>query len=133
MKSFIKYAFLVGVAVVAGAAIMVVVSTASSVISAPSRVLNKTLQTDNIINNYEWYFDVNGRFNSRVAQIAAHRDLLGETTDAAEKSRLRVELSSIQQSCRDLANQYNANAAKLNRRVFRDWSTPASLNPNDCE
>ena len=39
-------------------------STFSTVATAPSRVINKTLQTDNIIFNYERFFDVIAHYTS---------------------------------------------------------------------
>ena len=55
---------LIAIPVVAG-----VYSTFSSLVTAPSRVINRTLNTDNIISSYEWYHDANAQINARVAQI----------------------------------------------------------------
>lgn len=35
-------------------------NTASSVATAPGRVVQQTMQTDNIINNYEWFHQAQG-------------------------------------------------------------------------
>lgn len=103
-----------------------------SILTAPGRVLTKTLQTDNIINNYEWYFDVNAQYETRMAQIKQHQALLNSTTDTNERSRINLELGAMQFTCRDLANRYNANAMKLNRTLFRDWRLPENLLATNC-
>jgi hypothetical protein len=103
-------------------------STFSSVVTAPSRVINKTLETNNIISNYEFFHDANNQILARVAQVAEHKSLLTDVSDAAEKNRLRIELSAIKQSCRDLAGKYNANSAKVNRSIFKGRDAPETIN-----
>ena len=108
-------------------------STFSSAVTAPSRVINKTLQTDNIIFNYERFFDVNANFTSRVAQIKQYKEFLVTETDPSEKIRLRTEMAAMQQSCRELATKYNADSQKMNRSLFKDKDLPYTLNTTDCE
>lgn len=105
----------------------------NTVATAPGRVINKTLQTDNIIFNYERFFDVNAQYTSRVAQINEYKPVLAGEADPAEKARLRTELSAMKQSCRELANGYNADAQKLNRSLFRDNKLPEQLDVTACE
>lgn len=105
----------------------------NTVATAPGRVINKTLETNNIIFNYERFFNVNANYQSRVAQIKEYRPLIDGETDPAEKARLRTELSAMKQSCRELANGYNADAGKLNRSLFRDRDLPEQLNVAVCE
>lgn len=105
----------------------------SSVVTAPSRVVTRTLETDNIISNYEWFHDAFGNYKSRVAQVKAHRQTLAEATDPAEKTRLRIEINAISQACRELANRYNANATKTNKSIFMGREAPESLDSARCE
>lgn len=105
----------------------------NTVATAPGRVINKTLQTNNIIFNYERFFDVKANYDARVAQINEQKPLLEAEKDPAEKSRLRIELSAMKQSCRELANGYNADAQKLNRSLFRDNKLPEQLDVTACE
>jgi hypothetical protein len=130
MRNILKFA-LVGLAALSMAACDV----AGNVVSAPGRVANRTLQTDNIIFNYEYFFDVNASFQGRVAQVNQYREFFETETDPAEKSRLRTEFAAIQQSCRELANKYNANATKINRGIFKDprGVLPSSLDAASCE
>lgn len=104
-----------------------------TVATAPGSVINKTLQTDNIIHNYEWFFDVNAQFNARRGQIATHSKMLAAEKDAAERSRLNIELAAMRQSCRDLATKYTANSDKANRSLFKSRGLPETLSINDCE
>lgn len=108
-------------------------STFSSVVTAPSRVVNKTLQTNNIIFNYERFFDMNANFTSRVAQIKQYKEFFDTETNSVEKINLRTEMAAMQQSCRELATKYNADSEKLNRSLFKDKDLPYTLNIAECE
>jgi hypothetical protein len=104
-----------------------------SLILQPGRIVNKTLDADNVITNYEWFHDANGNYLARVAQVKQFKGLLGAETDAQEKSRLRIDMAAIQQSCRDLSRRYNANSEKMNRGIFRSHDLPDQLNSGECE
>ncbi len=108
-------------------------STFTSVATAPSRVVNKTLETDNIIFNYERFFDINANFTSRVAQIKQYKEFFDNETNSVEKINLRTELAAMQQSCRELATKYNADSEKMNRSLFKDKDLPYTLNISECE
>jgi hypothetical protein len=101
-------------------------------LTAPSRVINKTLDTNNIIHNYEWFFDVNAAYTSRLGQIKTQKAWLSDSK-GDETNRLRIELGAMQQTCRDLATKYNANSEKMNTSVFKGWSLPDSLSMSSCE
>lgn len=105
----------------------------SSVASAPGRVVNKTLQTENILSSYEWFYDTNAQFDSRKGQVKAHAGLLAGEQDAKERSRLNIELGAMRQSCRDLVTKYNANSEKANKSIFKSRGLPETLNLNECE
>lgn len=105
----------------------------SSATTAPGRVISKTLQTNNILSNYELFHDESKQFDARVAQLTEHRGFLAAEADPAEKSRLRMELAAQQQSCRELAADYNANSLKLNRQLFKDRGLPPVLDAALCE
>jgi hypothetical protein len=99
----------------------------------PGRIVSKTLDADNVISNYEWFHDANGNYLARVSQIKQFKALSTGEADPQERSRLRIEMAAIEQSCRDLSRRYNANAAKMNRGIFRERSLPDQLNSGDCE
>ena len=108
-------------------------STAGSVVSAPGRVIKETLKTDNIIESYEWFYDVNASFVARSGQVAQFKTLLNDEEDKQEKRNLRVEMAAMQQSCRELTTKYNANSEKMNKSIFKGWSLPDILNTEECE
>lgn len=107
-----------------------VIGTAAT---APGRVVNKTLGTDNIISSYEWFYDTNAQFDSRRGQIKAHAALAKAEEDPKERSRLNIELGAMRQSCRDMATKYNANSEKANKAIFKSRGLPETLQLNDCE
>ena len=107
-------------------------STFSTVVSAPSRVINKTLETNNIITNYEAFIDIKNNFDARMEQINTYKTVLEATEEPAERSKLRVEVAAMEQTCRELAAKYNANSAKMNRNIFKDNGLPETLSIEDC-
>lgn len=103
-----------------------------NVATAPAKVINKTLQTDNIIQSYEWFYDVNAAYIARYSQVKQYKDILSSETDKDEKYRIRTELAAMQQTCRDLATKYNANSEKMNKSIFKGWELPATLSYSNC-
>lgn len=133
MKNWVKITL--GLIVI-GVGIPVTVSllgTVTSVITAPGRVITKTMRTDNIIYNYEWFHDTNGAYKAKLGQIATHKDLVTTAEDRDERSILRIELAAMKQSCRELVTKYNANSIKTNRSVFKGREAPEELHMNTCE
>lgn len=108
-------------------------NTFFTVASTPSRVIEKTLKTDNVISSYEWYFDTNASYQARVSQIRQFEKWLSGETDPNELRRLRTELGAMQQSCRELSTEYAANSSKLNKQFFKSKNLPETLNPETCE
>jgi hypothetical protein len=105
------------------------------------RIVNKTIDADNVIYNYEWFkqrhedigaIDAKIEFSSRaVAQFkeeaGARADWKRE--DREEHSRLSsVELGLNQQRA-DLAAEYNARSRMVNRAIFKagDVELPDSI------
>lgn len=129
MKDFLKIAGVVTVLAVVGSYL----TLAANVVTAPSRVVNRTLQTSNIITNYEKFFDINANYTSRLAQVRSTQKLLDTTSDDAEKTRLRVDLEAQRASCRDLANEYNASSLKMNQNLFKSHDLPYSLSMENCD
>lgn len=110
-----------------------VVAWVIQILSAPGRVVSRTLDTDNIIARYEFFHDANNQVKARTGQIASHKKIIADNADASEKTRLRIELAAIQQSCRDLVARYNANATKVNHAIFKGREAPDNINPSTCE
>lgn len=64
--------------------------TVSSVATAPGRVIQRTMETNNIITNYEWFHQTHAAYTGRVSQIRVHKSLLASETDQIERNRLRI-------------------------------------------
>lgn len=125
-------------AVIAGVSILSIggsiLGTLTNVaVTQPTRIINKTFDADNVINNYEWYRDAHGNFKAKISQVNQYKKIYEYETNSGEKSRIRIDLAAIQQSCRDLAGRYNANSLKINRSIFRGTNVPETLNMGDCE
>ena len=110
--------------------VMGVIGTAAT---APGRVVNKTLGTENIIASYEWFYDVNAQYEARSGQIKGHAALAKAESDPKERSRLNIELGAMRQSCRDLVAKYSANSEKANKSIFKSRGLPETLPLNACE
>lgn len=119
---------LLGISLVTG-----IIGSAGKILSTPSRVLNKTLDTNNVIHKYEWFHDVYTQQGARVNQIIQFKGFLYGEEDKNEKQRLRMEMAAQQMSCRDLVAKYNANSEKMNVSIFKGWSLPDRLEESDCE
>lgn len=105
------------------------------VVTAPGRVVTKTLDTNNIINNYEYFHDQLARFQSVTEQVKQYKGFYDAAVKAnsTNVAELQIDLGAIQQNCRNIANDYNANADKSNRNIFMGRDVPQSLDPSICE
>lgn len=104
---------------------------AGKVIDTGEALLDKTFDADNIIHNYEWFYDVNASYRARVSQIEGHKSLLVDAGD--DRRHVQIEIAAMQQTCRELAEKYNANSQKMNRSIFKGWSLPHKLSMAACE
>lgn len=104
----------------------------TKVATAPGKVISKTLETDNIIQSYEWFYDVDAAYKARYNQVVQYKQLYQGETDKDEKYRIRTELAAMQQTCRDLATKYNANSEKMNKSIFKGWALPETLSQTAC-
>jgi hypothetical protein len=94
---------------------------------------SKVLSPDNIIHNYEWFHDVYQTRQSRINQIIQYKGFYAAEEDPKEKNRLRVDMTAMQTSCRDLTSKYNANSQKVHVSIFKGGSLPDMLNLSECE
>jgi hypothetical protein len=109
-----------------------ILGTAGNVASIPTRVINETVKTENVIHNYEWFHDVYNARLARVDQYQQFKSFYDEETDQTEKRNLRIELANMQMSCRTLTTKYNSNSSKINVSIFKGTSLPDMLDIEDC-
>ena len=132
-KIQVKWAFIALFLIMVFVILTNIFFTATKVATAPGRVVQKTFETDNIIHSYEWFYDVNASYQARTNQIEQFKNLFESEPDPKEKRTLRIELTAIQQTCRELATEYNANSEKINKSIFKGWSLPDTLSITSCE
>lgn len=111
------------------AAIWLVNAPATKAIS----LVDKATNTDKMLANYEWFQESATAFDARVRQIRAHEKLIVAETDRAEMARLRIELSAMQQTCRDLAARYSAKTNEIHVGYLKGRNLPEHLSSEQCE
>ncbi len=99
-------------------------------------VVDRTLDADNIIFNYEQFYDVSEKFKAKAHDLATHNELVATAKGEGDKDelrRLRMELAALKSACRSMASEYNADSQKLNRSIFKSNDLPHTLPISDCE
>lgn len=104
-------------------------------------VIQKTLNPDNVIQNYEWFkqqaHDYNA-INQKIADADSSmkrfsRDYQDRSKwtfeDKNEYSRLSTVYDGLKYQRADIAAKYNARSQMMNRDLFKTNDLPATLNP----
>lgn len=117
-----------------------VVGTATSVATAPGRVIQQTMGTNNIISNYEWFIQQNQDVIAKDAQLVTARAALADFEvsvgpreqwkfdDRQEWNRLNTVVRGLEGKRADMVAEYNARSGMLNRQIFKDHNLPERLN-----
>jgi len=116
------------------------VNMAINPIVQAGRVVNKTIDADNVLGNYEWFkrqaADY-GAFDAKIATAQAAVDSFvaaaGPRTawtfeDKQESARLNSVLQGLKSQKAGIAAEYNARSQMLNRSIFKSNDLPESLN-----
>lgn len=133
IKQIIKWVSIVAGTVLLINVILIPFNIGLFVIKTASELSTKTYNADNIIHNYNWFYEYNAQFNIRTNQIKTYKSYLKDESDKKEQRRLRTELNGMQQACRNLVEKYNAASTKINTAVFKGDSLPSKLSINRCE
>lgn len=104
-----------------------------NILSKPAALVSKATDTTKMLQNYEWFYEASNNFKARSAQVVTFKGLMLAETDKAERSRLRIDLAAMQQSCRELAAKYEAQSGKIHVGYLKSKSLPESLNAKECE
>lgn len=129
---------LAGVFTVGGAKIKAEVDQAA----APSRVQSRVFRPENVISNYDYFFNTcraviafNQQIKNTSAQLLVLQQSYNPATDRYGQgqdqiNRLRIVLIGLQNQRDTVAQEYNAAAAaNTTRGRFRDASLPVSIDP----
>jgi hypothetical protein len=109
-----------------------------SVASAPGRVVKRTMETDNILYNYEWFKRqyqqvgaVDGQIGDAKADLDEYASRIGNGDvtfqQEAEYSRLRSILTGLRNQRRNYVAEYNARARMANRSLFMGRDLPPEM------
>ena len=124
-----------------GGCALTYLGTAANVATAPARVLNDTMTTQNIRDSYESFRNEKANYDQRLNQIAELKGILHQTRADKRSSQddiyqAQVNLSGARASCRDVAAHYNAESSQANHNVFKfgGHTLPQRLNEgNECD
>ena len=110
----------------------------------PVGVVSETLETQNVIHDYEWFYDSYNNIEAKQLQIISSQETLRDFTISSESEevnkfnmeeaqRVRIELAGQQASCRELVAKYNAESQKANVGIFRSGTLPTSISLSVCQ
>lgn len=102
-----------------------------TLVTLPMGIIGKVATPDNVLTNYSRFHDLHGVHKMRIAQIKDYRTIT--PLDAADASRIRIEIAAMQQTCREAATRYNADAAKVHVGIFKGQSLPETLSVAACD
>lgn len=100
-----------------------------------ARIVNKTIDADNVIYNYEWFklrhegiIAIDSKIDAAVAEVEAFEESAGDRSewdreDKIEHSRLRSIATGLGMQRDDLAGEYNAKSRMVNRSIFKAGDT----------
>ena len=111
-------------------------------LSQPAKILEKTFDADNIVQNYEWfkqtYQDIQAtdiKIKNANAAVMSYVETLGprdkwDMMDKTEYSRLNSVVLGLKNYREDLAARYNARSKMVNRAVFKHGDElPETISP----
>jgi hypothetical protein len=125
-----------GVALVVGlAALGSVTGILSSVVTAPGRVITKTLETDNIIGNYEWFKRQYNDIKAIETRMAIARKTVKDFSqevpvavrtfeDKQQYNRLMIILQGLEGQWTVMVAEYNSRSQMANRSIFKTGELP---------
>jgi len=106
-----------------------------NVFTQGQRVVNKTIDADNMIYNYEWFKQRHEDIGAIDSKIELSKSSLKRFTDSAgdrkdwhredreEHARLSTVQLGLEQQRADLIAEYNARSRMVNRSVFKTGDT----------
>lgn len=116
------------------------VHVAEKTADTTKKVVDKTLDTDNVVFNYEQFHDLYNGAQQQVQniknvekQIEELKDLYGEDATKwpedvrKDYAHMKETIEGLQMQYNNLVSQYNSNSEKLNRKLFKDKNLPYEL------
>jgi hypothetical protein len=110
-----------------------------SVIESGTGVIEKTINPDNVLYNYEWFKQQFEDYNALKQKIEIAEKSIQtfkedfppreewNYSDKNEYSRLRIILDGLEYQKQDVVSKYNARSKMVNRTLFKDNDLPFQL------
>ena len=121
-------------------AAMLPVHAVSNVIDTGHGIIDKTINADNAIYNYEWFkqqhediIAIENKIEMANLSVTVFEDSAGSTRstwtfeDKTEDARLRSVYQGLKSQHEDMVAQYNARAKMANRNIFLDGKIPGFI------
>lgn len=102
-------------------------------------IIDKTINADNVLYNYEWFkqqYEDYKSFSSKITTAATAVETFKQEAgprsgwgfqDTAEYNRLNSVLLGLKQTRNDLVAEYNAKSKMVNRAIFKTHDLPETL------
>jgi len=110
-----------------------------TVADSGKKIIEKTIDADNVINNYEWFkqtheniIAIDGKITNAEMDLSNFNAAAGprkEWTfeDKNEFSRLMSVATGLRNHREDVKSKYNARSKMLNRKLFKDKNLPHQI------
>ena len=110
-----------------------------TIVSQPMKAVQKTMDADNMIYNYEWFKQMNENISAASIQInnaQSRADQFKEDaggrsewdrTDKEEYSRLTTTLLGLQNHRESMVADYNARSKMANKNLFKGKDLPETV------
>lgn len=138
MSKGVKILFLV-IAVATVTFVTFSLEYANKVAKSGEEVVEQTIDTDNVLYNYENFKDLYNEAKAQVAKIESAeeqkqglKETHGEPKEFPEDIRkeladLNENIAGFEKQYQSIVKQYNSDSSKLNRNLFKDDNLPAEL------
>jgi hypothetical protein len=112
-----------------------------NVVTTPGAIINKTVNADNILNNYHWFYDqyneiktAKATYDNDSAAVSAFESSAGPRDkwtfeDKTEWNRLTSLVLGARNGYNGLVNDYNSKASQLDKKLFKANDLPDHIDP----
>jgi hypothetical protein len=112
-------------------------------VTLPAELAKRTIQPDNVIQNYEWFkrqnqavVAIKSKAKTQAMAVKAFEQSAGDRSawtfeDKTSHTELTRQLTGLRNQCNDLAAEYNARTEMMNRDLFRTSDLPATQSCED--
>ncbi len=132
IRKFILWLIAIGI-------VIGIITWVVNIASVPGKIIEKTLDPDNVIQNYEWFKQqyqdwnaINSKCVDADSSVARFKREAGDRIawtfeDKNEYSRLTSISDGLKYQRADIASKYNARSEMMNRELFKTNDLPESL------